>query len=127
MFLPSAVLVASSLLLALSGCAAAEPKSDPNAAACSDFSALYYDRENIETAESGATPAERLAFRDAFKSEMDKIALKSEGDVKSRLTDLVDDLPDDPVDLVVSFSPSMETYRSNADRVMNACEATEAD
>lgn len=127
--LPSRTLIVATALLgsvSLAGCAGggAEAKATPdaNVAACEAFETKHNRWVEVEWSDE-YNKTQRLTFRDGFASDMDKIALTAEGTVAERLTKLVDELPADATDLLLSFSPSGEAYESNADRVVNACAA----
>jgi hypothetical protein len=122
-------IIGLALILALSGCSSSTPKAtptataSPNAVACEGAVDLHNDWTTGEWTDR-RTPAERLAFRETYRSEMDKWALDAEGDVKDRLEQLVDDMPTNIGDILLSTgAKDRDAYLGTLDRLSNACAA----
>jgi hypothetical protein len=114
-------------VLALTACSSSEPEetslASPNINACKGAVDLHNDWTTGEWTDR-RTPAERLAFRETYRSEMDKWALEAEGDVKDRLEQLVDDMPTNIGDILLTTgADDRDAYLGTLDRLANACAA----
>lgn len=89
------------------------PTINPNVAACNSFEAITERVRNERTDMVG----------DKIVAEFDEVALASTGDVKSRIEQLIMDLPDPIAMIYLDFDPSSKDYDANVSSVVRACNA----
>jgi hypothetical protein len=113
------IAVAALAALTLTGCATGttettEDAPAANESACVEFSNLTHDvATEIETQDV-------LNFDD-LPAQLDEIALTAEGDVKERVLDAADGLPDTPHMIV--WGDNAEAYTASLEAVQRACAA----
>ena len=108
------------MALLLTACAAQpEPEAtptetaDPNAAACETFADATWTVGKAVTEDRG--------LEVDIPAEFDAAALQADGDVKERILDLIDRLPDPPHMIV--WMDNRDAYSADVDSVMRACDA----
>lgn len=119
--------------LALTGCAADAPDATPtvtstldaNVSACSDFEGvLQLLHNNVTAGANGDADAwhERLKQR---VDSLDEISLRADGDVKDRMSTLVDNLPSGSAVTRIGLkgTPEAEQFAADVERLGNACDA----
>lgn len=126
------------LVLAISGCAASEPEAaappatsaepaevDPNIGACNDFLDTFNKLAKANE-DRNADDISIDAWReivDNAGTDYDAVALVAEGDVKTRIEDLVEWIDSSPNGIRVSSLDEdlWADYKSNLDRIGQAC------
>lgn len=99
------------------------PTENASAIACTDFADAHNEWVKVES-DSGYSNSGRLEVRANLRSELDAASLEADGDVKDRMVALVDSMPNDATDMLVSKgASSLDDYAGNLDRVANACDA----
>lgn len=118
-------------LLALAGCATADTETEPTSTKTPNETACLLFENGLIRLLSHASE-NRHESVDEWHDELaedvvylDSIALDAEGDVKERMTTLIDELPDGSsvTEIVLSFTGGYETFHENVQRVNTACTA----
>ena len=112
--------IIAAMALLLTACAAqAEPEPTPtetpdvNATACEAFAEA--------TLTVGEAVTESRGLEIDIPAEFDAVALQADGDVKTRILDLIDRLPDPPHMIV--WMDNRDAYSADIENVVRACTA----
>jgi hypothetical protein len=122
-----ASLMGLTAIVIFTACSSPQPEvsalKSPNISACKGAVDLHNDWTTGEWTDR-RMPAERLTFRETYRSEMDKWALEAKGDVKDRLEQLVDEMPSNIGDILLTTGvDDRDAYLGTLDRLANACAA----
>lgn len=111
----------SIVLLMLAGCSS---PATSNMSVCTDFESAVSELDRLIRQIDGASATQSiLDDTEEFRGTFDDLSLRAEGDVKTRLDELVAELPEQVALLSRSEFQTSDDYESNVIRVIRACDA----